>query len=339
MTSRKNIGSYLIITAVTVLIWYWAAGETRQQGTVSVTVKFVPADLERWVVAPDQLTVTLRIDGSRIALQNAVTALKTPLDLELASFEGLAERGSHMVSFVDVLSDHQRIRETRVNISSAEPSAGEITVAEIVRHTVPIRITLPAGVQTEGETRIEPAEAYLIGPGLPEDPAGLEVEAVVDSHELARLEPGRSQTLPVTLRTKGVAAANDSVRIEPLTAQVTLTVRSRIRQTTLEKVRVHLQSAPENTEEYSVQFNDADKDLENVTITADDELIRRIDSGEVKVFAVIYLTTTDFDQRITEKPVAQFITDTGVNVQGMSGDSPEPPTIGFTITERQRPGP
>ena len=47
--------------------------------------------------------------------------------------------------------------------------------------------------------------------------------------------------------------------------------------------------------------------IQNVTIEADAEVIEGIESGDVKVFAVLRLASSDMEQQITAKPVTTFL--------------------------------
>jgi len=333
---RSDIWLYLIVTAVTLLIWFWAAGETLEQDSISTTVQFAAVDPERSMVMPNTLTATLTLEGSRVALREAGQTLRMPLVLELGREGVPAEPGGHVIDLLAVVAQHDRLRAAKLHVIACQPAAVPIEVDEIVRRSAPVQAAFPPGVRLEGEIEITPAEAQLVLPScfLPSDPAALAIEAALDLRQLERIEPGRRQTLEVKLRPKGMLAANQAVHVQPPNATVSFTVQSKTRQITLPTVRVQLRSAPENLEEYAVQIREADKVLRDVAVTADSDLIRRIESGEVKVFAVVYLATTDFDQRIQSKTVTCFATDGGTTVEAVVGDAAQPPAIGLTITER-----
>jgi len=335
-TYRSDFWLFLIVTAVSLLIWFWAAGETREQGSFSAAVEFTAVDPDRWTVMPAQHAVTLKLEGSRLALQEAPRTLRAPVVLELGR-EGIpAEPGSHVIDLVEVLSRLDLLQRARLGVVSCEPAALQIDVDEVLHRSVPVQAQFPPGVRLDGEIEIAPRVAELSLPGryLPSDPDLLAAEAVLEANQLERIEPGRRQTLDVKLRPRGALAASEAVRLKPPEARLSFTIQSRTGRITLPTVRVQIRSAPENLDEYAVQIREADKVLRDVAVTADSDLIRRIESGDVKVFAVVYLATTDFDQRIDTKPVTYFATDGGTTVEAIVGETTQPHPIGLTITER-----
>ena len=79
---RSQLPTYLIVTVVAVLIWLWAAGETRETGERTFRVQFTtqfPAD---HIVTPKAMTITAEIEGSRSALRSA-PAMGSPIVLTL----------------------------------------------------------------------------------------------------------------------------------------------------------------------------------------------------------------------------------------------------------------
>ena len=60
MAWRKEIWTVVIVTVVTVLIWFWAAGETQEQRAVNYArVEFVVAEPEEWLLANNGQALTL----------------------------------------------------------------------------------------------------------------------------------------------------------------------------------------------------------------------------------------------------------------------------------------
>lgn len=343
MGLRSEVWTVVIVSIVTALIWMWAAGETREQASVSAIVQFTPSDALGWTVSPSTEAVTLTIEGSRLALQEAVNVLRTPLPLELGSEHVPAETGLHLINLADALADHPRIREARLSVLSTEPTAVQIDVDKIVNLTVPVVITLPPTLRTEGDVQSNVTEATLSMPSrlVPNDRSLLAAETVVDPRQLEQLMPGNYYTLDFTLRPTGSLRNVPEIRVDPPTAQISLTVQSRTRQIVLPRVAVQIQSAPVDLDEFVVSIDDADKFLRDVTVTADSDLISRIESGDIKVFAIVYLSTSDKDQHIDSKPVTSFVAllpdNTLQTLAAQVGDTADPPIIHLQITERPAP--
>ncbi|MHC4991302.1 MAG: hypothetical protein ACYTGC_10005, partial [Planctomycetota bacterium] len=61
---RTDLWTLALVTIGTVVIWFWAAAETRTQATVYPRVQFKAAEAGRWRITPDRQPVTVRIEGS-----------------------------------------------------------------------------------------------------------------------------------------------------------------------------------------------------------------------------------------------------------------------------------
>jgi hypothetical protein len=121
---------------------------------------------------------------------------------------------------------------------------------------------------------------------------------------------------------------------------VEFTVRSRIEQVTLPQVLVQIAGPWQDHEEYIVEVDERDKQVQEVTIKADGDLIKRIAANEVPVVALVHLTNKDKEQRIESKPVTCFLAilpDGPVTlVEAEIADSPGPPVIRLNITPRAK---
>ena len=59
--SKTQYGTYLVVTVITLLIWIWAAGETRNEDTVYARVKVVASSDFETIVSP--------IDDQQVAIE------------------------------------------------------------------------------------------------------------------------------------------------------------------------------------------------------------------------------------------------------------------------------
>ena len=124
--------------------------------------------------------------------------------------------------------------------------------------------------------------------------------------------------------------------LDPPEVAVTFNIRSQIRKHTLETpVRVQLAGPPEDSA-YRVAFEP--KQFRDVTVSAPDEVIDKIESGEAVVVAVVHLKSSEKESRIERKPVTCFLAlfdDEAVPVDAEVGDTGEPrPVITVTIEDQ-----
>jgi hypothetical protein len=331
---RSQLPTYLIVTVVAVLIWLWAAGETRETGERTFRVQFTtqfPAD---HIVIPKEMTITAEIEGSRSALRSAL-AMGSPIVLTLDA--GL---GDHAVDLVRLLNDHPDLRDARVSVISTDPPLQDVTIVKLVSATVRVEDPDLGRLQTDGAIEIDPAQVTVRLPQRLQDRlgAGVSVKALVDPAQLGRMNPGEPARLTARVELPESLATQESVTVTPTAVTVSFTVRSNIKEVTLPTIPVHISGPWKDHEEYIVQVAEADRFLENVTVTADAALIARIESSEVKVFAFVHISSTEKEQGIESKPVTYFLAllpEGGASiVAAQLNGSSQPPLIHLHISLR-----
>lgn len=337
MAWYKEIWTYLLVSAITVLIWFWAAGETREPKRFDFArVQFAVPDQSDWIITPSQQPVSIVVEGSKLAIQHAETLFRRAVIIGIQPAVG--RQG---VDLLDRLRQSDNVRATGVNIRSVEPTAVELDVDRIESVDARVKPVLP-GVQTEGDVVIEPAEVKVAIPGRARSrlPQSLTVEAFVDRIDLDRLEPGVRQTLECKLRLPEGQATGIDAAITPSRATVSLAIRSRTREVKLESVRVQIAGPPEDRDAYLIEVDP--RQLRDVKITADADLVRRIESNEVPVVAIVHISSREKEAHIDSKRVTEFMAlvpepaggTRGVMVSGKVNDSTEMPLIKLKITDR-----
>ena len=80
MSPRNKTWNYVTVTGIAVIIWFWAAGATRESNPVFAQLEFAPGDASaNWIVDPPRHAVKLTIEGSNWALQKAEAVLRDTL--------------------------------------------------------------------------------------------------------------------------------------------------------------------------------------------------------------------------------------------------------------------
>lgn len=337
--AKKEFWTIVIVTAVTVLIWFWAAGETLSQRSVNARLAFDLPEPESWLITPRQRFVSVSMEGSKLAMQQADQILRNDLRVPLQ-----AMAGRQTIDMAEAAQDMRDLQATGVKVLSFEPGTIDVDVDQIVRVQSRVRASLP-GVQTVGEIRIEPAEVTLAMPNALRQrfTGDLPVEAFVDRTRLDRLTPGERHTLSVKLRPPDGLASAEGVSVEPSTVQLSFAMRSRTREMTLDSVRIQLAGPPEDNVEYLVELDETV--LRDVTITAEADLIRRIEANEATVVAMLHLSNREKELGIESKPISYFlamVTDDlghqrGVVVDARVGDTPQLPSVNFQVIRRPLP--
>jgi hypothetical protein len=349
----REIWTYIFVTVVTVLIWFWAAAETRQAKTIYFgRVQFTVSDPDNWIITPTQQALTLNIEGSTLAIQNAESVAREALAAEVRQMEG-----AQSVDLAQALRNNPKLAETGVTIQSVEPALVEVALDRIERARVVVKPVLP-GITTAEEIVADPPEVEIAMPRALRQryPKDLVVEAVADRAELERLGPGVPVSLVARLRlpelvagsgpatSPGAASATPAnVTMTPSRVKLSFTIRSRTRETRLDAVRVQLAGPPEDRDAYVIEIEP--RQLRDVRVSTDADLMRRIESNEVPVVAVVHISALEKENRIAAKPVSYFValvpegrgSTKGVIVNATVGDSTQMPLINLKITDRPLP--
>jgi len=336
---RNQLPTYLIVTVVAVLIWLWAAGETRETDKRTFRVQFTTQMPAEHIVSPDEMTLTVEIEGSRSALRSA-QAMESPIVLALDA--GL---GDHGVDLARLLNDHPGLRDARISVISTDPPTQELTIYKLTSATARVEEPDLGGLQVVGPLVIDPPEVTVHMPERLRRRLGVDitVKALLDRTQLEQLNPGEPARLTARLQLPESLASQRSVSMTPTAVTVSFTVRSNIKETTLPTVSVQLSGPWKDHSEYDVEIIEADQFLENVTVTADAALIDRIEAGEVKVFAFVHISSTEKEQGIDAKPVTYFLAllpppeGGSTTVTAQVDGSSQPPLIHLRISARARP--
>jgi hypothetical protein len=300
---RERLWTYTLVTGVTLLIWFWAATETRDEGTASFRIELVGAADQ--VVTPNELTVHVKMEGSSLALERALQAAQVSIPLTVGN-ELPSQTGVQRVKLMEALNRNEAIAGTGVSLLSVDPIDLDIEIDSLVTATLPIEPVLP-GVELDGTVTVDPPQVQVRLPRRLRDRVGddLRVTASVMGQRLDRLKPGVLNTITASLDLPPRLAGDPTVTLDRRFAEIKFTVKSRIKETILPTVRVQIAGPPEDHEEYLIEIENPT--LANVTIKADIELISRIERNQAVVVAIVHLSQREKERGITEKSVTCFM--------------------------------
>ncbi len=301
MKRKDDSLAFVFVTALTIIIWIWAAGKTKYTSDVLVTLYLSLPVGSTSTISPDSTSVTLTLSGSRSAVDSAKQACHNGLNLTLSEADETLTLSdvSSRISTLDIFKD------TGAKIDGATSRVFPITIHTVEVVEAAVEVNLP-NVTVSGDVTVDPSTVLL---NIPKElrktlPEAMTVYAEVSAIALKQLQPGIVHTrdaiiqLPEELENSGVTAS-------PIRVAVTFKIQSSKKSVDLAKVRILLAGPAEDYATYSVSL--PRKVIQNVTIEADAEVIEGIESGDVKVFAVLRLASSDMEQQITAKPVTTFL--------------------------------
>lgn len=334
---RGRLGSLGLVTLVTLLIWIWAAGETRENRRIDASIRFATSDAKRLLVEPRELDgALLSVSGSKRAI-TAFEALMNAGTLELvAGAHGLpSSPGTWPIQLATALGSLPAVRDAGVSIDGVEPNSIPLRLVPLEARTARPVADLP-GIRTQGDVLVEPATISVVLPtGIL--PAGIEpsVLAVVDPRRLEQLEPGKRVTLEATLQVAPALAGEASrIALEPPTAKVVFTPRSLERTVTVNSVPVQVAGVADDFARYRVDLETPS--LGPVVLSGPNDAIARIEGGE-RVVALVHLTSDDLQKRVASKTVSLWMLPPGVTVQKVAGLDGGQPTVSLVIVPLDEP--
>jgi hypothetical protein len=161
-------------------------------------------------------------------------------------------------------------------------------------------------VTVSGDVTVDPATVTL---RIPKElrknlPDAITVTAMVSDTAVELLQPGIVHTRSAIIQLPE-QLDSENILVEPSRVSVTFKIQSKTEKADLQQVRILLAGPPEDYSEYSVVL--PRKVITGVSVEADADIIDGIKSGNVKVFAILRLASSDMEQKITSKTITTFL--------------------------------
>ena len=333
--TRTDIWNLVVVTIVSLLIWFWAAGQTSETETVYASVAFETP--EQVVVTPRAVPgVEIRMRGPLQAVRKMTEYFRDPLRILVGSPGVPDANGEHLVDVAALARNAIEELGEPVQVISAEPTSIQINVTRMVERTVKIEPRLPEGARTTGRVEVVPSEGTLI---IPEEFADTELVlkllADIPSAELSKLEPGRRYVIPATIELPiELQSIAQQLKFSPPKAEVSVALVSAETDHVLPAVPIQVAAPPADLDRYNVKIAAGNEFLRDVTLRGLPQDIRRIIDGEVRVAAFVHLTSDDLVQNVKERPISMWMLPDGVSVIRIGNGDTISPRIPLEITDR-----
>lgn len=339
MPWRSEIGSWILITIVTGLIWIWASGETREEKSIMTKATFTVLldDDKTWIIEPKIHAFSMVVEGSRLSIQNVEALAKNGFYFQLQP-----SMDNPQVDIEEAVRSNQDFQSTGAILVSVDKPSVSPKIDELIGLQVHVEPNLP-GVQTvEARPSIDPPVVTIYLPKrLQKQFSDLRIEAFVSQERSSLLPEGVMQNLDVKLRIlPETVASNDHVQLSQPSVRMSFTILSQTRELLLDfPVNIQLQGPWQDQKDFDVDI--VTDSIRDVTIIADADLIRRIESGEANVVAVIQLKSIEKErfaneQDVVSKPISFFLAMIGDEVfhqvEARVGSSDEMPMIRLKVT-------
>jgi hypothetical protein len=295
MKSKDNTLAILFITVLTIGAWIWAAGKSEHSSPVLVTLYLSPPEGSASTISPDYTSITIEFTGTRSAVDAAKSACENGLHLTLSESDEVSKR----IAILDLIKD------TGANINAVKSSFFPLAIHTVEWVEAAVEVTLQ-NVVVSGDVTVEPATIQL---NIPKElrkslPEALTVQAVISENTLRQLQPGIVHAIDGVIKLSE-ELESAGVTATPSRVTVTFKIQSSTKTKELAQVRVLIAGPAEDYASYTVDL--PRKTIPNVTIEAEAGIIEGIETGNVKVFAILRLASSDMEQQIATKRVTVFM--------------------------------
>jgi len=297
--TRRAVLRVVVVVLLAVAIWTFA--ESRSLATVTRTATVVLASpasspLTAYFAgtATRRATVTLRLEGSRAALDRAANRLADPIELVVGQSLP-AREGRTPLALREALREHEALARLAVTLVEASPALLEVRVDQIAERTVPVRLEAP-GVRLASAARISPPSVRVSGPATVVRAPGVvgqgSLLARVPASTLAELAAsgaGSTATVGPLALSLPPAWSGELVRVEPPTVTAELELGDTIETVTLASVPVAVRLSPSQLERWTVRIAPEDAYLRDVRVEGPGRTIAAIADGRLPVVAFLAL--------------------------------------------------
>jgi hypothetical protein len=322
---KERIANILLVVVVTLLIWLYLEAESLTAAQQEVRISFVAGE-SNMIVTPVgeewRGVATVRIEGSQAALSRTPRSYEIPI----GSLGVPAEDGEHVIDLKAPLRASRQLQRAGVNLVDVLPQTMRLRVESVATlNDVEIRADLGA-IEPSAPPTVVPARASVSGPRSTID----RLAAIVGGpHVVARVRPGAATNIPdgrpaavrTPLELPG-SVSPDNVQITPREAEVGFTVRSRSATAVVPAAPVQLITPPAESGRFRVEINADDEFVQGVTVIGASDLVEQVRSGQVRVVALLWLSSDELERRVDSK---------GVTFAVVRDGQVAPPPAGLTI--------
>ena len=297
----------IVVSLVSVLIWIVAEGESVSRERMEVTIRLIDGEAGLVMIPLDSGQwsgrVLVALEGSTTEVSDLRERLRETLSFKPGDVGIPIEPGRHILDMAEVLRQSRAFEGTGVALVSVEPQQVGVMVDRVTWKDLDVRVDVP-DLASASSPVADPRRVRVRVPSLVADQfAGMQaLTARLTPEQIARLEVGRRNVVEdVVLELPSELAMHPFVRVEPDRVSVTVTLDSRQDSITLPNVPVQIRRPAFESERWAVAVNPEDHLLESVTVTGPSDLIERIRSGRLTIFATVVLTLDDLDAKVTQK--------------------------------------
>lgn len=300
----SQLGTFLTVTIVTVLVWLYAEDANIESYTEqAVRVQFVlPADVEGLLSPTEPITVLVDFDGSNGQFQQFDEARAEVIEIVLPIDQTL-DLQTIDIDLRDQIEQADGLSELGINVTSLSPERAEVTFEKILDVKLDVKIRQRTGaIKLASATFTDPEQQPRVTLQVPASQAGLlsNIDAIawVSEEDVAALEKGTQKQITVSLELPG---ALDTLPRDISTVDLLVTVADDRDTVQIDRRPVLLSYPPSINERYIIELDEADRFITAFELEGPREQIAllKADPASKDVWASVRLSNAEADAAAT----------------------------------------
>lgn len=305
----ERIKSFLLISVIALTIWLFAEAESLSSYSGITRVQFISGEgSNRTVRVADGFSgsVSVEVEGSRVAIDRAREILSAGVRLELGKTGVPFVDGAHSVNLVEAIQAYRPLAAAGVQVTSVSPQNVSLRITELETRQVPVDASLP-GVQIVGAIRITPESLPVRLPRSEWEAMKEPLRLVVrlGDEQIARLPAGGVARVEARALAPASTSGVDPFPTGAGNAVVSLefTVKDRNATAQFAAVPVQVLLPPIEAGVWRVQIESQDQFL-TLEATGPSETIERLQAADAPLIALLALSSDDLERGIASKEVS-----------------------------------
>ena len=329
MELREHLITAGLAAVFAIMIWFWAEGENRDEANTAATVSFVDAtgsdQFRIRMLDPNEPSRLYRQRIMQVKLRGPnrrIRNITSPV-FQIA-LKDLKDGEQRTVNLTNALQNVSRVVDEGLTIDSVEPDSVTIVVDELETRNVPISRDLP-GIMTE-ELAIMPESIDVtttrsMWEWIERELGGKFLFLDIDEDRLDALQPGDTFNRDdVRLRLSDAIEDREMVEFSPNPVEVKLTLDRKLGEVE-ESVPVKVGIPIRDTNRYEVTIDREFELINEVIISGDAAMLTKLQNREVKVFAMVNLSSDELEQGIARKRIEWMLPE-GLSARMKNGERP-----------------
>lgn len=287
--------------------------ESRRPATPGLSVLLPTSDRSQalQIEGTAAMSVQLFLQGTTQSVEQVQRQLRDALDLVMGSAADLPRtEGEIEVDVARTLMRLPQFVDSGVVIQRATPAVIILRQDQLVTRNVPIVVQAP-GIDVQSMPQVRPTLARVTmkrsdTEALPFSPTA---RVNLSPRDVEGFVPGIAKTVTAATVVAPVEIAGRSfVKVEPQTAEVTLTLRSQTAELTLQDVPVQVRMSPADMEQFDVKLAPQHRTIASVRIVGPAAAIAELQERQATspLTATLSFRTSDLEARIDSKEVTFF---------------------------------